>query len=117
MFNHVYSALNFGGFFLFDSNTHREYKKYRKVGLARVLGGERFTQTFTYDKNKREATTTFEFHDGAVEVHKQRPYGISVLKPLLKKAGFKISHIYSASEKIKNEINPGRLVCLAQKKR
>jgi SAM-dependent methyltransferase len=116
MFNHVYSALNLCGFFLFDSNTHREYKKYYEVGIARVLGEERFTQTFAYDKNKREATTTFEFYDGAVEVHKQRPYGLSVLKPLLKKAGFKISHIFSASEKRKYGISTGRLVCLAQKK-
>ena len=38
MFNHVYSALNPSGLFLFDSNTHREYKKYREAGLARVLG-------------------------------------------------------------------------------
>ena len=116
MFSHVYSALKSSGYFLFDSNTHREYKKYREVRLARVLGKERFTQTFTYDKSKREATTTFEFADGAVEVHKQRPYGLSVLKQLLKKAGFKISHIFSVSEKIKYAISPGRVICLAQKK-
>jgi 2-polyprenyl-3-methyl-5-hydroxy-6-metoxy-1,4-benzoquinol methylase len=116
MFNHVNAALKFSGSFLFDSNTHREYKKYHESSLARVLGKERFTQTFTYEKNKREAITTFVFRDGAVEVHRQRPYGLSELRPLLKRAGFKIGHVYSFSEKRKYEISQGRLICLAQKK-
>ena len=116
MFYRVYSALNKTGFFLFDSNTHREYKKYHEAGLARVLGEERFTQSFTYDKNKREATTTFEFSDGAVEVHKQRPYNPAHLKPLLKKAGFKIVNFFPISAKRQHEISRGRLICLAQKK-
>ena len=116
MFNRVYPALNKHGFFLFDSNTDREYKKYHEAGLARVLGEERFTQSFTYDMRKREAATTFEFSDGAVEVHKQRPYGRADLKPLLKKAGFKTARFLSVSDKRKLKISRGRLICLAQKK-
>ncbi len=116
MFNRVYPALNKRGFFLFDSNTHREYKKYHEAGLARVLGEERFTQSFTYDRNKREAATTFEFSDGAVEVHRQHPYGQADLRPLLKKAGFKTAHFLSISDKKKHGISRGRLICLAQKK-
>ncbi len=116
MFNRVYPSLNKRGFFLFDSNTHREYKRYHEASLARVLGKERFTQSFTYDRNKREAATTFEFSDGAVEVHKQRPYGRADLKPLLKKAGFKTARFLSIPDKKKYGISRGRLICLAQKK-
>ena len=116
MFICVHSALNKRGFFLFDSNTHREYKKYHEAGLARRLGGERFTQSFTYDWNKRKAATTFEFLDGNVEVHNQRPYGRSDLKLFLKKAGFKRVRFLSATERKKRGISRGRLICLAQKR-
>jgi predicted TPR repeat methyltransferase len=116
MFTRVHSALNKHGFFLFDSNTHSEYKKYHETGLARVLGEERFTQSFTYDRRKRNAATIFEFLDGAVEVHNQRPYDRADLKPFLKKAGFKKKRFLSLTERRKHGISRGRLVCLAQKK-
>ena len=116
MFYRVHSTLNKRGFFLFDSNTHREYKKYHATRLARVLGEERFTQSFTYDWSKRKAATTFEFLDGAVEVHNQRPYGRTDLKPLLKKSGFKKVCFLSVTERRKHEISRGRLICLAQKR-
>ncbi len=70
----VATALQPHGLFIFDCNTDQLYLTGHKGTYQRELGGESFLQKFHYDPEKRIATTIFEFSDGTIEVHKQRPY-------------------------------------------
>jgi hypothetical protein len=113
MFFRVALALYESGLFVFDSNTDRLYANRHKGMYKRELGGESFIQRLSYDSVKREATTIFEFSDGVVEVHRQHPYDLAELEPILAEAGFKILHVYSGFDKKPYNSESERLICIA----
>lgn len=115
MFFRVALALYESGLFVFDSNTDRLYVIRHKGTHERELGGESFIQRLSYDSAKREATTIFEFSDGVVEVHRQRPYDLAELKPILAEAGFSILHVYSGFDKKPYNTESERLICIAER--
>jgi len=61
------------------------------------------------------ATTAFSFSDGTYEIHKQRPYDFDELNPLLKRAGFRVLHLFSWFDKLPYSSNTPKLFCVAEK--
>jgi len=116
MFCRITTALHRSGLFVFDSNTDRLYANRHKGTHERELGGESFVQKLSYDPMKKEATTVFEFSDGTIEIHKQRPYHLAELGPLLTDAGLYIVHTFSGFDKRPYNSESERLICVAERK-
>lgn len=115
MFRCVANALHESGLFVFDSNTDRLYTKRHKGSHERELGGEFFVQRLSYDPIKKEATTIFEFSDGTIEIHKQRPYDLVELGPLLVDAGLRVVNTISNFKKETYSSESERLICVAER--
>jgi SAM-dependent methyltransferase len=116
MFCRVTTALHKSGLFVFDSNTDRLYANRHKGTHKRELGGESFVQRLSYDPVKKEAITVFEFSDGTIEIHKQCPYDLAELGPLLAEAGLCAIHTFSGFNKRPYNSKSERLICVAEKK-
>jgi SAM-dependent methyltransferase len=116
-FSRVAKALRELGLFIFDSNTHRLYANRHRGTHERELGGESFVQRLNYDPAKKEATTVFEFSDGAIEVHRQRAYDLAELRPILAEEDLRIVHTYSGFDKKPYDSESERLICVAEKKK
>lgn len=95
MFRNVEKALKKGGVFLFDFNTEKLYRSRTISFFPRALGEKRFYQKLFYDPVENLASTIFEFPDGGVEIHYQRPWELEQVRSLLCKAGFKILKLFS----------------------
>jgi len=95
MMRAVGKVLSEGGLFVFDSNTERMYRTHEDGVYEHELDGEVFYQETYYDRQVGQATTVFRFDDGALEVHRQRPYDLAELEPLLERAGFRVLETYS----------------------
>jgi len=95
MMRAVCAALAPGGLFVFDSNTERMYRTHEDGVYEHELDGEVFFQETYYDRRAGQATTVFRFDDGTMEVHRQRPYGLDELAPLLERAGFRVEETYA----------------------
>ena len=115
MFYRLATALHKSGLFVFDSNTDRLYVNRHKGTHKRELGGESFVQKCSYDSIKKEATTVFEFSDGTIEVHKQRPYNLVELEPLLADAGLRVVDTFASFDKRPYNSESERLICIAEK--
>ncbi|MFW6138087.1 MAG: class I SAM-dependent DNA methyltransferase [Spirochaetota bacterium] len=115
MFECTHRALDTSGVFVFDSNTRRLYRKYNGMKHAYHLGDERFIQEVSYNSRKEQALTTFEFMDGEVEKHRQRPYDLKELRPLLKETGFRVMNLYRNFKRKRYNRRTERLICVAQK--
>ena len=116
MFHTVALHLRSPGFFLFDSNTHRQYQNSRGFSRACELDGIRFIQRMRFDEPDRVAKTVFEFTDGGREVHVQRPYDLTELKPILRRAGFKAAQTRSNFRGERYNSRSERLICIARKR-
>lgn len=103
------------GLFIFDSDTHRHYLNHHQGEYHRQLGGESFVQKCTYDPEKLIATTIFEFPDGAVEIHLQRPYDLPELKPMLAEAGLSVIYAYAHFDKTPFDRSSERLICVTER--
>jgi hypothetical protein len=79
------------------------------------LGGQSFVQSWRYDPVRTTATTTFRFADGATEIHRQRPYDLPELRPLLADAGLRVVHAWSWFDRTPFTAGSDRLFCVAQK--
>jgi SAM-dependent methyltransferase len=114
LFNDVAVSLKKNGLFIFDSNTERMYIKHNNVTYERKLGSAVFSQKLKYDVASNMATTIFEFSDGAVEAHMQRPYNLDVLYPILVNKGFRVVNAFSefAGKEFTSESE--RLICVAE---
>ncbi|MCD4690625.1 class I SAM-dependent methyltransferase [bacterium] len=95
MLRSVAATLVDGGLFVFDSNTERMYRTHGDGIFEHEFDGEIFYREFFYDRVAGQATTVFRFDDGAMEVHRQRPYGREELEALLVRAGFRVVEVYS----------------------
>jgi len=115
MFRCVYSALRMGGIFIFDSATEKLYLKFHRGTYTYELNGDFFIQSFYYDPLEKVAVTCFKFSDGNTEVHRQYPYGLKELKPLLKKVGFSSVKRISIFQKKKYDFHRERLLCMVKK--
>jgi SAM-dependent methyltransferase len=115
MFFRVAAALNESGLFVFDSNTERLYANRHKGTHQRKLGEESFIQILSYDPIKKEAKTVFEFSDGAREVHRQRPYDLEELKPILAETGLHVVRAFSGFDKRPYGPESERLICITEK--
>lgn len=95
MMRAVADALSGDGLFVFDSNTVRMYRTSEDGTHEYEFDGEVFYRETCYDPSVGQATTVFRFDDGAVEVHRQCPYGLRDLEPLLVRSGFRVLETYS----------------------
>jgi predicted TPR repeat methyltransferase len=115
MFFRVAAALYESGLFVFDSNTERLYANRHKGTHQRELGGESFVQRLNYDPVEKEAVTVFEFSDGTIEVHRQRPYDLEELKPILAETGLHVVRAFSGFDKRPYGPESERLICITEK--
>jgi SAM-dependent methyltransferase len=102
------------GYFVFDFNTQRQYTNNHNFAQAYELDGIRFIQRMTYDRHEREATTVFEFGDGSREIHVQRPYTLTELRPHLRRLGLRIHRRYSGFRGERFTSRSQRLICIAR---
>lgn len=103
------------GLFVFDSDTHRHYLNHHDGEYHHQLGGESFVQRCIYDPEELIARTIFEFPDGAVEVHVQRPYDLPELEPMLAEQGLRVIHAYAHFDKTPFDRSSERLICVAER--
>ena len=115
-FCRVADALGNLGLFVFDSNTDRLYRNRHKGIHPRELGEESFVQKCIYDEEIMEAKTIFEFSDGTVEIHTQRPYDLLELQPLLSQAGLQVIGTFADFDRTPFDSGSERLICVAQRK-
>ena len=115
MMRAVVGVLTAGGLFVFDSNTERMYRTHEDGVYEHELDGEVFYQETYYDRQVGQSTTVFRFDDGAIEVHRQRPYDIEELEPLLAQAGFRVLETYSGIAFEPNVEECDRMVVVASK--
>ena len=115
MFVRVALSLKKSGLFVFDSNTSQHYINVGKGSQKQELGGQSFIQEWSYDPIKNEATTVFEFADGSKESHRQHPYDLSVLGPILTGSGFRVVATWSWFDRNPYSDQSVRLFCVARK--
>jgi len=115
MFRRVAEVLCESGMFIFDSNTHQLYACAKQGPQGRELGAESFVQEISYDPMCREATVAFAFSDGTVEIHKQRPYDLEELEPILADTGLRVLHAFSGFDRRPYDSKTEKLFCVAEK--
>jgi SAM-dependent methyltransferase len=116
MFHTVVLHLRSPGLFVFDSNTRHQYQNNGDFARAYELDGIRFIQRTRYDAPNHMAITVFEFTDGCREVHMQRPYDLTELKPILRKAGLKAVKTHGNFRGKRYNSRSERLICIASKR-
>ncbi len=114
LFRRVAATLTPDGLFIFDSNTPREYLSHHGESYRRELGGQTLVQRIAYDPARKEASITFEFADGTIEVHRQRPYNRAELEPLLNEASLCIVYAFSGFDKQPFTPESQRLICITE---
>jgi len=115
MFVGVARSLKKSGLFVFDSNTNQHYINVGNGSQKRELGGQSFIQKWSYDPTKKEATTTFEFANGSKEIHRQRPYDLSELDPILTESGLHVVRTWPWFDRSPYNAQSARLFCVAKK--
>ena len=115
MFMSAASVLDSGGLFIFDSNTKAMYRNNNDYAHAYEFSKIRLMQRMHYDMKSNIAETVFEFNDGSRETHRQRPYGLKELRPLLRRTGFSIVSAYGGFKGRKYNRSSERLICVAEK--
>lgn len=102
------------GAFVFDSNADAHYASRSPLVKEAEWDGERLEHRMEYDPTLHEVRVTFSFPGGVVEVHRQRPYDLETLSPLLGESGLRVAEAYSDLEG--HEYIPGseRVVCVAR---
>jgi SAM-dependent methyltransferase len=116
-FLNVAAGLVPGGLFVFDSNTELQYERNHSGTIERELGGDSFLQELLYEPDLPLATTTFRFPDGTMEVHKQRPYSLQELEPLLDKSQLVVRETYKNLKLEPYAPLSERLICVCEKGR
>jgi len=115
LIGNIAEMLKPGGFFIFDSNTAKMFENQQKGEFKRELGGQVLLQKLNYDSVQRLSTTTFQFQDGSEEVHKQRPYDLEEITPILTEAGFSIVKTQSNLTGEPFVQQSERLICVAKR--
>jgi SAM-dependent methyltransferase len=115
MFDCVARSLRKSGLFVFDSNTHQHYSSVGNRLENHTIGVESFRQEVSYDPDRKKAKTIFKFADGAEEIHKQRPYDLFDLSPILYNSGFRVIKSMSKFDNSPYDQESKRLICIAQR--
>jgi len=113
MLRRVRNSLTPRGLFVFDSNTARLYAKHHSGVLERTIDGDLIIQRLSFEPQKNLARTVFEFPDGEVEEHLQRPYDLPELKPLLEGADLRVLETRSHFDGTPFTSKSERLICTA----
>lgn len=116
MFRGVANALNSNGFFIFDSNCEPQYIANDGKSFDKKINNVIFRQSCLYNKEKKESLVRFEFADGVIEEHYQRPYNYDELSPLLRNSNLNVIEIFSKFDKTAYSNDSSRLFCISQKK-
>jgi len=115
MFYRVAHSLTKSGLFVFDSNTSRHYVKVGNGSRQTELADQSLIHTWAYDSIEKEAITTFQFADGSKEIHRQRPYDLLQLGPILTHVGLRVVQTWSGFDRSRYSAESPRLFCVAQK--
>jgi SAM-dependent methyltransferase len=115
LFRRAADSLAQPGRLVFDSNTDCLYTNRHKGTHRRELGGQSLVQKCSYDRQKREAVTVFEFSGGETETHVQRPYDLPELELLLAESGLRVVGAYSWFDKTPYLPESERLICVTEK--
>jgi len=115
MFHCVAGIIGDSGMFIFDSNNEKLYACRHHGIYEHILNGESVIQHLKYDPVKKEAETVFKFSDGTTEIHKQRPYDLEELIPLLADAGLRVVHLFSGFDKRPYNSWSGKFICVAER--
>ncbi len=116
MFRRITAVLLRGGFVVFDCNTRSLYRGYAGETREQVVDGHAFIQQCTYDPVRNEATTVFSFWDGTCEIHRQRPYELEELEPVLRQSGLSIAQLFSWFDRSPFSAKTEKLFCVAEKR-
>lgn len=114
MLKRVRESLRPGGRFVFDSNTPRIYEQHHNGVIERMIDGDMIIQKLYYDPDRALARTVFEFSDGSIEEHRQRPYDLFDLQPLLERAGMRVVEASSKFDGTAFTPESLRLICVAE---
>jgi len=115
MFNCVASVLNANGIFVFDSNCEPKCISHHGKVYEKEIDRIKFKQMCFYDEIKKESTVRFEFADGIIEEHCQRPYNIDDLRPMLTTASLQITECFSMFDKTPYDASSPQVICICQK--
>ena len=115
MLEGVAAALKKTGVFVFDSNTERLYENRHTGTDEHIFDGEAVRQELTYDPVNLEARTVFCFSDGSFELHRQRPYDLRALEPLLNHAGLLVSTVHGGFDGEVYDSDSERVFCIAER--
>jgi SAM-dependent methyltransferase len=108
-------SLKKSGLLVLDSNTSQHYINVGSGPQKQELGGQSFVQEWSFDPIKKDATTVFEFADGSKETHRQHPYDLSELNPILTRSGFRVVETWSWFDRNPYNDRSTRLFCVAEK--
>jgi|GEM_PF-991509 len=112
----VSGALKTGGSFVFDLNTEHMYATYQDNVVTHNVNGESFIQRLSYNPRSQIATAMFEFPDGTIEVHQQRPYDARTIKRILARNRMRVVKTYADFSGSPFRPDSHRLICIAEKK-
>jgi len=116
LFLRVATVLNKSGIFVFDSNTTRHYINRHHGTHQREFNGESFIHKCRYDPDKKEAVTEFIFPDGARETHRQRPYDLAELEPMLNELNLFVVKTFSRLDQSPYDKDSERIFCVAERR-
>lgn len=115
MISNVAYVLRESGLFIFDFNTEQQYLKNHHGSYKKEIDGEVFIQRAFYSPEEKIAITEFEFTDGEIERHLQRPYSLAQIENFLTKSSFKMEEVFAGFNRQPYDQESERLICVAQK--
>jgi 2-polyprenyl-3-methyl-5-hydroxy-6-metoxy-1,4-benzoquinol methylase len=115
MFRCVASVLNPNGIFVFDSNCEPKCIAHHGKVFEKEIDRVKFRQLCFYDESRKESLVRFEFEDGTIEEHRQRPYNIEELRPMLSAAGLEITECFTRFDKTPYDKSSLQVICICRK--
>jgi len=115
MFARVALSLDKSGLFVFDSNCNQHYVNQGNGSYKIAIGQQYIFIKWSHDPVTRERTTIFQFPDGSEEIHRQRPYDLSEIDPVLKESNLYPVHTWSGFDKSPYNDQSAWLYCVAKK--
>jgi SAM-dependent methyltransferase len=115
MFARVAMYLNKSGLFVFDANTDQHYINQGSGSEKRELGGQPIFIRWSHDPIENVRVAVFEFADGSEEIHRQRPYDLSQIAPILKESNLSTVHTWSGFDRSPYNAQSTWLFCVAKR--
>jgi SAM-dependent methyltransferase len=115
MFARVALSLNKSGLFVFDCNCNQHYINQGDGSYKIAIGQQYIFIRWSHDPVTRERTTIFKFTDGSEEIHRQQPYDLSEIGPVLKGSNLCPIHTWSGFDRSPYNDQSTWLFCVAKK--